>query len=95
MMPFLKLPIILPGNPEENEADKETQARIQPCEIESFNDGYHWGCLIVFKSGEIKMTRLTADEFEQALIKYWQAFNEMVKKQQQQQPSNLFLYTKD
>jgi hypothetical protein len=92
MMPFLKIPIVLPGDPEEKLEDKETQARIQPAEIESFNDAYHWGCLIVFKSGEIKMTKLTADQVEQVeqlLAQYWQKFNEAVRNNQK--GSNLLL----
>jgi len=96
MMPFLKIPIVLPGNPEDiREPDKEVTARIVPVEIESFNDAYHWGALIKFKSGEIIMTTYTADQVEEVLAKYWHELNERVKKQQQQQPSNLFLYTKD
>lgn len=88
-MPFLKIPIVLPGNPEETEKDKEVPARIQPAEIESFNDAYHWGCLIVFKSGEIKMTKLTADQVEVMLAQYWQKFNEAVRNNQK--GSNLLL----
>jgi len=82
MMPFLKLPIVLPGNPEENMEDKETEARIQPTEIESFNDAYHWGALLKFKSGEILMTRYTAVQIEEVLAKYWQKINEAVKNNQ-------------
>lgn len=82
MIPFQKIPIVLPGNPEEKEDDKEVMARIQPDQIESYNDGYHWGCLIKFKSGEILMTRLTADQFEAQLANYWKTFNENIRKAQ-------------
>lgn len=80
MMPFLKIPIVLPGNPENSEDDKVVMARIQPADIESFNDAYHWGALIKFKSGEIIMTRYTADQVEELLAKYYQKFNEQMKK---------------
>lgn len=88
-MPFLKIPIVLPGNPEENQNDKETMARIQPTEIESFNDAYHWGALIKFKSGEIIMTTYSAEQVEEVLTKYWRKFNEAMKNNQK--GSNLLL----
>ncbi len=82
MMPFQKFPILLPGNPENNEPDKQVMARILPGEIESYNDGYHFGCLIKFKSGEIIMTELSADQVEIMIGQYWQKFNEQLKKMQ-------------
>jgi hypothetical protein len=81
MMPFQKIPIILPGNTDDA-GDKEVMARIQPDQIESFNDGYHFGCLIKFKSGEILMTNLTADQFEVQLMNYWRVFNDQIRKAQ-------------
>lgn len=88
MMPFQKIPILLPGNPENNEPDKTVLARIQPGDIESYNDGYHFGCLIKFKSGEIIMVEATADQVEIMIGQYWQKFNEMARKQA---GSSLFL----
>lgn len=82
MMPFQKFPIVLPGDPVANEPDKKVMARILPGEIESYNDGYHWGCLIKFKSGEILMTELSADQVEIMIGQYWQKINEQVRKQQ-------------
>lgn len=82
MIPFQKIPILLPGNPEEKLEDKEVMARIQPDQIESFNDGYHFGCLIKFRSGEILMTRLTADQLEAQLANYWRVFNDNMSKRQ-------------
>ena len=88
MMPFQKIPILLPGNPEAGESDKTVMARIQPGDIESYNDGYHFGCLIKFKSGEILMVEATADQVEMMIGQYWQKFNEMTRAQQ---ASALFL----
>jgi hypothetical protein len=82
MVPFQKIPILLPGDAERELGDKEVMARIQPDQIESFNDGYDFGCLIKFKSGEILMTRLTADQFEAQLANYWRVFNDNLKKAQ-------------
>ncbi len=82
MLPFQKIPIVLPGNPEKREDDKEVMARIQPAEIESYNDGYYWGCLIKFKSGEILMTPLTADQVESMIGQYWQKATDLFKKMQ-------------
>lgn len=79
MMPFQKIPILLPGNAEDA-GDKEVMARIQPDQVESFNDGYHFGCLIKFRSGEILMTTLTAAQFEAQLANYWRIFNENISK---------------
>ena len=81
MMPFQKIPIILPGNPEAEEQDKKVMARILPGEIESYNDGYHWGSLIKFKSGEILMTDLTADQVEAMIGGYWLKLNEQIRKE--------------
>lgn len=83
MMPFLLIAIVLPGDTEHGQEEKDVQARIQPQEIESYNPAYHWGTLIKFKSGEILMTRLTVEQVEEILTKYWQKFNEAMQKQKQ------------
>lgn len=80
MMPFQKIPIVLPGNPAEGEPDKTVVARIQVADIESYNDGYHFGCLIKFKSGEILMVEATADQVEAMIGEYWRKFNEITRK---------------
>ncbi len=79
MFPFQKIPILLPGNPAENQPDKTVMARIQPMDIESYNDGYHFGCLIKFKSGEILMTKYNADQVEHLISEYWRKFNQQMK----------------
>lgn len=89
MTPFLKIPIVLPGD--EKESDKVVTARIQPDQIESFNDAFHWGALIKFRSGEIIMTKYTADQVEEVLAKYWKAYNEQLKKMQRDQGQSIFL----
>lgn len=80
MLPFLQIPIWLPGDLSANKEDKEVMARIQPDNIESFKDDYDFGCIITFKSGNIEMTKYTAEEFSAILGNYWKSINAQIAK---------------
>jgi len=82
MLPFLKVDIVLPGATDKEE-EKTVASRIQPDQIESYNDAYYWGSLIKFRSGEIIMLKETADEFEKRLAAYWQSINQAMAKMNQ------------
>lgn len=70
-LPFLKLPIVLPGNPEEKDTDKEVELNIQPVEIASFHEGHYWGTLITLKCGQTYISKLEPKQIESALAGYW------------------------
>jgi hypothetical protein len=73
MLPFLKIPVTLPG--EEGKPDdpgREVSARIMPDEIASFHPGYHWGTFIVLKSGYIYLTQWDSELLESHLRGYWE-----------------------
>jgi hypothetical protein len=74
MTPLLKIPIILPGNQEEKDPDKEVDARIDVEEISYFHDCYYWGTLIVMKSGQVIMTKMDADAFEKKVFKHCEKY---------------------
>jgi len=82
MLPFMSIDIVLPGDTEQDAPDKVVKARFQPADVESFNDAYHWGCLVKFKSGEILMIKQTADVFEAMLSGYWRQVNESMRRAQ-------------
>lgn len=78
-LPFMKLPIVLPGDPDLGELedqkgspDKEVDAYIQVEQVETFYPGYYWGSIIVMKSGTQYMTRLKVEQLETAFAGYWQ-----------------------
>jgi hypothetical protein len=81
-LPFMKIDIVLPGEGSEEAPDKVVKARFQPADVESFNDAYHWGCIVKFKSGEILMVKETADMFEAMLSSYWRQVNEGLRRAQ-------------
>lgn len=78
MLPFMKIEICLPGDPAAGKPEAKTLARIQPAEIESFNSGYDFGTIIVFKSGDVKMVDINADNFEAMLTEYWKKVNQQM-----------------
>lgn len=91
MMPYFKVQIVLPGNPETGDADKMADAWIQPEQIESFNNGYHWGCLIYMKSGQAYMLKISAEDFEKGLNTYYQHVSEQMAKAQRSAQSGILL----
>lgn len=66
MHPFLEVPVCLQGG--HNEEEKIVTARIRPSEIAFHYPGYHWGCVIVFKSGSSLLTGMMPEELDAAII---------------------------
>lgn len=83
MLPFFKIPTLLPGNPENGEGDKIAEYFIQPESIESFGPGYHFGTLVYMKSGQMHMLKMTSDEFEVGLNAYYKNVNDLMRRAQQ------------
>lgn len=82
-LPFLKISVCLLGEGTKENADKEGFARIQPSEIESFKEGYHFGTIITFKSGNIEMVKISADDLAQTIAGYWAQINKQMNEAQQ------------
>lgn len=80
-LPFMKIPVLLPGNPEDQDPqEKEVEAFIQPEQVESFLPGYYFGSIIIMKSGYQYMTRLEASQLEKSFAGYWQHCGNVLKK---------------
>lgn len=73
MLPFLQIQIDLPGDNEN--PDKEVIARIQPDSVETFYPGFHYGTIIVMRSGQIYITKMETEKFGAALGNYWAQLN--------------------
>ncbi len=89
MLPFMKLPVVLPGpdfNPKDESAqqkpDQETEAWILPGEIESFHPGYYWGTMIYMKSGQVYITKIEAKSIEGNISRYWEHVMKIAGKSQ-------------
>lgn len=62
MLPFLEIPILLPGN--EGEPEKEVIARIQPEQVQCYYPGYHFGTFIYLIGGTVLLTNRTEKELD-------------------------------
>lgn len=85
--PYLKIPIVLPGNQEDQEGEKTVEARLQPEEIAIYYPGYHFGTLIYLRSGAMIMTRLKPEEVDFGIDTYWK---NVKKKQDKEDRIQLF-----
>lgn len=86
-LPFMKIPILLLGNPEDPAAEeKEVEAYIQPEAVETFYPAYYFGSMIVMKSGDKHMTRLKTDQLEAAFAGYWQHCSKVLTKSTEPAP---------
>lgn len=68
MKPFLEIPVCLQGG--HNEDEKVVTARVQPSEIAYHYPGYHWGAVVVFRSGSSLLTSMSSDELDLAILGY-------------------------
>lgn len=73
MKPFLEVPICITNTESE---EKKTTAKIQPGEIAYFYPGFHWGTIVVMKSGSSMLVDLDEPTFMSGLDLY----EESVKK---------------
>lgn len=72
MLPLFKFHTVLPGNPDNaKESEKDVDTLIYPAEIAAVQPCYHWGCMIIMKSGHQFMTRLQAKDMERHIAAYW------------------------
>jgi len=67
MLPFLEIPMCIANNEKE---EKGVVTRIQPNEIAYYYPGFHWGTVVVMKSGSSFLTVFTSDELDAALKGY-------------------------
>lgn len=67
MQPFLEIPI---GITNTEGADKITECRMKPGNIDYYYPGFHAGTVIVLRSGQAILTTLTFQEVDDALNAY-------------------------
>lgn len=77
-MPFLTIPIALPGDEAKDNKDKVVDCKIIPSTILFYHPGHSWGTMIYTSAGAI-MSTLTMEEFETA----WRAYSDEIIKQSQ------------
>jgi hypothetical protein len=68
MNAHLEIPVCLAGG--EKEEEKVVTGRILPAEIAFYYPGYHWGSVVILKSGYSVLTTLTPEEIDQAILSY-------------------------
>lgn len=79
MNPFLEIPVFLAGG--EGTPEKEVVGRILPGEIAFHYPGYHWGAVIILKSGYSVLTTMSCEAIDAAR----QAYAKILK----EQPNNM------
>lgn len=67
MLPFLELPMVISNNEGQ---EKEVSVRIQPSEIAYYYPGFHWGIVVVMKSGSSYLLNLPVEQFDATLATY-------------------------
>lgn len=72
MLPFLNIPIALPGDADKGNDDKQVTCKINPSKIDAYHEGYAWGTFIYLSTGQAFCCTLTVDQFEAQLQAYWQ-----------------------
>lgn len=77
MLPFLNIPIILPGN--KGEGEKEVMARVQPEQIQCYYPGYHFGTFIYMIGNVVLLSNRDVKEIEANLDMYWKEVGKMEK----------------
>lgn len=68
MMPFIEIPVCLAGS--NDLPEKEVTGRLQPSEIANYYPGYHWGTIIIIKSGSSFLTKCDPEEIDTLLLEY-------------------------
>lgn len=77
MKPLLEIPVCLAGKPgDDSQPEKEVMGRVLPDEIAFHYPGYHWGSIIVLKSGHSFLTTLDSEAIDTARL----AYDDMVTK---------------
>ncbi len=70
MNPFLEIEVCHAGGGPEDLPEKTVVGRILPGEIAMHYPGYHWGAIVVLKSGYTFLTTLSSDELDAARQAY-------------------------
>lgn len=67
MKPFIQVPLCLSNS---EGAEKTTVVQFQPSEVSYYYPGFHWGTIVVMKSGGSFLTPLDHNQFSSALDTY-------------------------
>jgi hypothetical protein len=80
MLPYLRLPTVLPGDETKGNADKIVDAMIQPANIIAYHQGYGWGTFVYLTTGQAFCLSITVAEYEQKIKDYWAHVNNGMQK---------------
>ena len=86
ILPFLTIPIVLPGDEGQGNSDKSVDCKIQPISILAYHEGYSWGTFIYLQTGQAFCSSLTMEQLENALRAYWNEVNQPKKQLQTIKP---------
>jgi len=70
-LPFLTIPIALPGDETKGNQDKEVPCKIAPVSIQAYHEGFSWGTFVYTNTGQAFCCTLPVAEFENLLKQYW------------------------
>jgi hypothetical protein len=90
MLPYLTLPIALPGLPpeydkdgnlvSEGNPDKTVDCDLYPSQVIAYHEGYAFGTMLYLTTGQAFMCMLTVAEYRKAVTFYWQEAQKLGKK---------------
>jgi hypothetical protein len=80
MLPYMTIPIALPGDEQQGNKDKIVPCKITPSTILAYHEGFSWGTFIYLQTGQAFCCTLSMEELEAAMRDYWkQVTNEQKK----------------
>lgn len=78
MTAYLTIPICLPGDPAQNNPDKEVPGKILPSTVLAYHEGYYGGTFLYLQTGQAFLTSLTVKEYEDRVNAYWMEIGKKV-----------------
>lgn len=70
-VPYLSVPIALPGDVDKGNPDKEVKCKILPANVIAYHEGFAWGTFIYLTTGQAFCLTCTVAEYEEMVRKYW------------------------
>lgn len=76
-LPFLELPVSLPGlqNETVNNPDKVVVGKFLPTTIVAYHESYYPGVIIYLQNGQPFLLSMNVDEYEKAIKQYFKLIN--------------------
>jgi len=79
-LPFLTIPIALPGDETKDNEDKVVPCKIVPASVQAYHEGYSWGTFVYTNTGQAFCCTLTVAEFEKLVKDYWEEVAKQMKR---------------